>query len=98
MTQHPAPKAAAPSFSGQIQPDDPTATHDLEITITCADETAAYNIMMEIASKMRLQCHGLDNLPENRSLPAAGTVINLVTRGPAEHKVGTAVVSMSSTD
>lgn len=93
MAKQPAPKAAVPAFNGQIAPDDPTAPHDLVVTLQCADEAAAYNIMMEVASKMRLQCHGLDDPGEGRSLPVAGTTITLVTRGPAEHPVGTAVVN-----
>lgn len=93
MTDQPAAKAAVPAFNGQIAPDDPTAPHDLVVTIQCASEAAAYTIMMDLASKMRLQCHGLDDPGENRSVPPAGTSIALVTRGPAEHPVGTAVVT-----
>lgn len=88
------PKAAVPGVLRTVQADDPQAMHDLTVVLHCASEAAAYGIMMDLASKMYLQCNGLDDLPEGRSLPVAGTVIEMLTRGPTAQKLGHAVVTM----
>lgn len=96
MAAEPTPKAAIASPLGNVEADDPMAPHDLNVTLRCASEAAAYDILMQFASKMHLQCHGLDDLPEGRSLPEAGTNIRLLTRGPAPQELGHGVVSQTN--
>lgn len=85
--------AAVPGFNGQLDTGDPSDDADLIVRIRCANEAAAYNILLEIASKMRLQCwKGLDDVPEGRSLPEMGTTVELATRGDNPLQVGSAVV------
>ncbi len=92
MTEPAVQKAAGPTFNGQLEPVDPKTEHDLIITVRCASEAAAHQIMHDIAAKMRVEPQNLDDPGENRSVPPPGTVIPLVTRGASKHQVGWAAV------